>query len=310
MKRDDVRAIASDALAPATFGELVSSWVVLTKARIGTFVVLAAVTGGMLAGGGTQAFTAALEAALYIGLVAAASGVFNQVIERDVDARMPRTQNRPLVTGRIRVKDAIYVAALLAVVGTVGLAARFNLLTALCSLGTLLAYTLVYTPLKRFTSLNTAVGAIPGAMPPLLGYLAIAGAPGPWGWVLFALLFVWQFPHFLAIAWLYRDDYKAGGMIMLPTLPHSEGVAGRQALLYSLAMLPVALLPFLRGEAGFLYAAGVLLLSVGYAVAAAFFAHRETVARARAVLFVSLAFLPLLFSLVLLDPAVSRAIAS
>jgi len=293
--------------------EWLAGWAVLSKAKIGVFVTLAAFTGALLAAGpasGVAGIAPALESALYIGLVAAASGVFNQVIERELDARMPRTMLRPLVTGQIRTRDAVLYGALLALVGTTGLATRFDVLAALLSLATLLAYTLVYTPLKRVSSFNTTVGAIPGAMPPLIGYVAIAGAPGPWGLYLFATIFVWQFPHFLAIAWLYRDDYRAGGMKMLPALPNSAGLAGRQALVYALTLLPVSLLPVLRGEAGAFYAIGTLILGGGYALSAALFAHRETAARARGVLFTSLAYLPLLFSLVLLDPAVSRAFAS
>jgi protoheme IX farnesyltransferase len=311
----DARPFASAAsgvpAAPAASAlEAAAAWAVLAKLKIGVFVTLAAFTGGLLAAGPGAGVAPALEAALYIGLVAAASGIFNQVVERDVDARMPRTSRRPLVTGRIRPRDAILVGTLLAFVGTTGLALRFELLAALLALATLLAYVLVYTPLKRLTSFNTTVGAIPGAMPPLIGYVALAGHAGPWGLALFAILFVWQFPHFLAIAWLYRDDYRKGGMRMLPALPNSAGLAGRQSLVYALTLVPVSLLPVLRGEAGAVYAIGTLLLGVGYALSAAFFARRETVARARAVLFTSLAYLPLLFSLVLLDLAVSRAFAS
>jgi protoheme IX farnesyltransferase len=303
------------ALAPAaTPIEVLADWAELGKLKIGVFVALAAFTGGLLAAGPSsgiaQGVAPALEAALYIGMVAAASGVFNQVVERDVDARMPRTMRRPLVTGRIRTRDAVLFGALLAAAGTSALAVRFDVLAALLGLATLLAYVLVYTPLKRVSSFNTTVGAIPGAMPPLIGYVAIAGAPGPWGWMLFASLFVWQFPHFLAIAWLYRADYALGGMRMLPALPDSAGLAGRQSLVYAVALLPVSLLPALRGEAGPAYAVGALALGGGYVLAAALFAHRETTTRARALLFTSLAYLPLLFSLVLLDPAVSRAFAS
>jgi protoheme IX farnesyltransferase len=305
---------ASAASAASAALAALSDWAVLAKLKIGVMVALAAFTSGLLAAGPHSGLGAgvapALEAALYIGLVAAASGVFNQVLERDVDARMPRTMRRPLVTGRIRTRDAVLFGALLAAAGTSALAVRFDVLAALLGLATLLAYVLVYTPLKRLSSFNTTVGAIPGAMPPLIGYVALAGEPGPWAWMLFAVLFVWQFPHFLAIAWLYRDDYRLGGMRMLPALPDSAGLAGRQSLVYAVALLPVSLLPALRGEAGIVYAAGALLLGGGYALSAALFAHRETTARARAVLFTSLAYLPLLFSLVLLDPAVSRAFAS
>jgi heme o synthase len=301
---------AAESAARAGLAGTAAAWIEVVKPRIAVFVALAAFTGALLALGPGGDVLPALEAALYVGLTAAAAGTFNQVLERDLDARMQRTARRPLVTGALRARDAILGAAALCALGTALLCARFNVLAGLLALATLLAYVLVYTPLKRLSSFNTAVGAIPGAMPPLLGYVAVAGAPGAWAWALFAVLFVWQFPHFLAIAWIYRDDYRRAGMKMLPALPGTAGLAGRQAFLYSLVLLPVSLLPAVRGAAGITYAAGALLLGAAYALAAALFAHRETVGRARAVVLVSLAYLPLFFSLVLLDPAVRRALVS
>ena len=287
-----------------------ADWVVLLKPRIAVFVMLAAFTGGLLAEGPGGDLARCTAAALLIGCTAGAAGIFNQVLERDLDARMRRTQDRPLVTGRLRARDAILLAAVLTLVGSAGLALWFNPLAALLALGTLLAYALVYTPLKRLSSFNTAVGAIPGAMPPLLGYVALAGGPGLWAWSLFAVLFVWQFPHFLAIAWMYREDYRRAGMRMLPALPDTAGLAGRQAFLYSLVLLPISLLPALRGQAGWVFTGGALALAGAYVLASALFALRETHGRARAVLLVSLAYLPLLFSLVLFDPVVHRALSS
>ena len=223
---------------------------------------------------------------------------------------MERTRERPLPAGRLRPRDAILFATVLAVVGVAGLAARFNALAGLFALSTLASYTLVYTPLKRLSTFNTVVGAIPGAMPPLIGFVAVAGRPEGWGWLLFGILFAWQFPHFMAIAWLYREDYARAGMRMLPSLPGHEGLAGRQALAFSLVLICVSLLPGVRGLAGPVYVAGALLLGLAYAGASAAFALRETRARARAVLLVSLFYLPLLFSLVLLDPVVRLAASS
>jgi protoheme IX farnesyltransferase len=292
-----------DALASSSF----SAWSTLTKSRITAMVVFSAFIGALLASGPGASLPRLAEAALWIGCVAAGSSVFNQVLERDTDRLMLRTAQRPLVTGRVRLRDAIFVGAALALIGTLGLALRFNLLAALLSLATLLAYVLVYTPLKRVSTLNTAIGAIPGAMPPLLGYVALAGNVANWGWYLFAVLFAWQFPHFLAIAWMYREDYARAGMKMLPSLPDTRGMAGRQALLYSLVLVPVSLVPALRSEAGWVYATGALVLGVAYAVSAAAFALAETQRRARAVLFTSLVYLPALFSIVLMDPLVRLA---
>jgi protoheme IX farnesyltransferase len=279
-------------------------WATLVRPRISLFVLLAAFTGALLGAGPGTALGTIVTAAVLIGLVGASSSVFNQVLERDVDGLMPRTWNRPLPTGRLAVRDAVLFGAALGVAGVVGLGLLFQPLSALLALSTLAVYVLVYTPLKRATSLNTVVGALPGAMPPLLGFVALAGAPGAWGWLLFAVLFAWQFPHFFAIAWLDRADYRRAGMRMLPALPGAAGLAGRQALLYSLVLLAVSLIPTLRGEAGALYGGAAALLGGAYVVASAAFAWRETRVTARALLLVSLVHLPLLYMAILLDPAV------
>jgi len=218
---------------------------------------------------------------------------------------MPRTAGRPLVTGRLSVKDGVLFGAALGIAGVAGLALFFQPLSALLALSTLAVYVLVYTPLKRWTSLNTVVGALPGAMPPLLGYVAVAGRPGPWAWILFGVVFAWQFPHFLAIAWLYRDEYRRAGMRMLPSLPGAAGLAGRQSFAYSLLLLPMSLLPAVRGDAGVVYTMAALVLGLAYTATSAAFARRESAFTARTLLLTSLVYLPLLFSAVLFDPVVS-----
>jgi protoheme IX farnesyltransferase len=238
---------------------------------------------------------------------AAAASVFNQVLERDTDRLMLRTQDRPLPAGRLAARDAILFGALLAAVSISTLAIEFNLLAALLALASLFAYVAVYTPLKRVSTLNTVIGALPGAAPPLLGYVAMAGATGRWAWALFAIVFVWQFPHFMAIAWLHRADYARARLKMLPALPGCERLAARQALSYSIAILPVALLPGAWGDAGSIYSFGAIVLSLGYIAASGRFALAPTTASARSLLFASLAYLPLLLSLVLLDPVVGVA---
>jgi len=274
----------------------------LVKPKIGLFVFFAAFAGAQLAGG---ELGHSLFASFSVLCVAASSCVFNQILERDLDKRMRRTAGRPLPTGRVEVRDAVVFASLLAIVGVTVLATSFHVESALLALATLAAYALVYTPLKRATSLNTIVGAVPGAMPPLLGAVAVSGVPGSWGWILFGIVFAWQFPHFLAIAWLYREDYARAGMQMLPALPGSQGVAGRQALLYSLVLLPLSLLPGVRGDAGLVYTSLVFFLGLGYVVASFAFARRESVRTARAVLLASLVYLPLVFTAALIDPALS-----
>ncbi len=290
---------------------LIADLVELTKPRIASFVFLAAAIGALLAqgpGGSSASLGLALEAAFWIVATAAASSVFNQVIEIDTDRLMERTRERPLPAGRVRLRDAVLFGGALGVIGVVGLALRFNLLSSLLALATLAAYALVYTPLKRTSSLNTVVGAIPGAMPPLLGYVALAGTPGPWAWLLFAILFAWQFPHFMAIAWLYREDYARARMQMLPALEGGEALAGRQAVAYSLVLLLVSLLPGLRGQAGWVYTSVALASGLVYVGTSIRFARRPSPESARAVLLASLVYLPLVFSFVLMDPSVHRAL--
>lgn len=277
-----------------------ADWAVLAKHRITSFVAFSAACGGLLSG---ASFAASAEAALWIALLSAASGMFNQVVERETDGRMERTKDRPLPAGRVSVAVVVTVAAILATGATIALALRFTPLSALLGLSTLVAYVLVYTPLKRQTTLNTVVGAIPGAMPPLLGCVAVAGVPGTWGWTLFATVFAWQFPHFLAIAWLYRDDYAAAGMRMLPSRPGTGGMAGRQAFLYCAALLPLPLLPILRGEATLFYAMTASAVGLGFLFTCWRFSLEENRENARRVLFASLIHLPLVILLALLDGA-------
>jgi protoheme IX farnesyltransferase len=300
-------AILRGARSSATVIPAWRDWLALVRPRVAVMVFLVAVLGAVLAPGGlttAEQFGRALEAGLWITLVAGCASVMNQVLERDTDALMERTRNRPLVQGRLHTRDAIFFGATLGVVGVSGLAFSFNLSAAALSLATLFTYVSVYTPLKRVSSLNTVVGALPGAAPPLLGYVALAGAPGPWGWALFAVLFAWQFPHFMAIAWLYRQQYARAGMAMLPALPNTEGVAGRQALLYAVALLPVSLLPSISGLAGPLYGLGALVLGLAYLAASALFALREDRRRARLLVLVSLLYLPALATVILLDSVV------
>ena len=283
-----------------------SAWLVLVRPRMALMVYLTVFAGAWL-GNPAADLVRLLEAALYVTLVAGAASVLNQVLERDTDALMERTRSRPLVTGRLGVLDAIVFGAGLAVAGTLGLALSFNLLAALLVLATLVAYLGCYTPMKRVSTLNTVVGAIPGAAPPLIGYVALAGATGPWAWSLFATLFAWQFPHFMAIGWLHREDYRRAGHRMIPAVIGSTGVAGRQAVLYALALVPVSVLPALKGLAGPTYLIGALVLGLGYLAASVAFAFCEDRRRARGLLLVSLAYLPLLFLTIALDPLVRVA---
>ena len=287
----------------------VQDWLMLVRPRVAVMVAIVTWVGAFLGSGllGAEAF-ACLEAAVYVTLVTACASILNQVLERETDGLMNRTKHRPLVNGRIAVSHALLVAVVAGTLGTLGLALQFNMLAALLSLATLVSYVAIYTPMKRVSSLNTLIGAIPGAAPPLLGYVALAGETGAWAWVLFAIILAWQFPHFMAIAWMYREDYARAGMRMLPALPDAGGIAGSQAIIYSIALLPVSLMPLFRGMAGPLYTVGALVLGIAYFAASIHFARRENLERAKKLMLVSLVYLPVLFLLILLDPAVHTAL--
>jgi protoheme IX farnesyltransferase len=291
---------------------LAADLLALCKPRIVLFVGLAAAVGAALGARATglHGVERVLEAAFWTACAAGAANAFNQIIERDLDARMLRTRERPLPAGRVSLGQALTFATVLGAAAVLALALRFGLLAAFLVLATLASYALVYTPLKRVTTMNTLVGALPGAAPPLVGYVALAGEPGPWAWMLFAVVFAWQFPHFLAIAYLYREDYARAGMAMLPARPGRERMAARQALHHALALVPVSIVPAVRGDAGPVLCLGALALGLGYAAAAARFAWRTDERSARTLLHVSLIHLPLYLGLVLLDPIVRMGLVA
>ncbi|MBL8859099.1 MAG: protoheme IX farnesyltransferase [Planctomycetes bacterium] len=284
-------------------GQILADFVVLLKPRIASFVGLAAFVGGLLGADAGVSLLHIGEAALWITLAAGAASAFNQILERKTDVLMERTRGRPLPSGRVSVREALVFAGVLTAVSTAALWLRFNALGACLSLATIVAYVLVYTPLKRMSTFNTVVGALPGAAPPLIGYAALAGRIDPWAWVLFAILFVWQFPHFMAIAWIYRQDYSRAGMRMLPSAIGGERAAGQAAILYGLVLLPVSMVPALFGGAGVVFCAGTLVVGMIYCAASLLFAFKPQRATARTLLLVSLAYLPIVLALVVFDPA-------
>src|SRR5918994_4347959 len=218
-------------------------YVALAKPRLNLLVVASTVAGYAMAHGDTSDVGALLSTIAGTALVAGGASAFNQVIERDSDGLMRRTRLRPLPDGRLAITEALTFAAILSAAGLLILAAAVNGLAAVVALATLGSYAVVYTPLKRRTSFATVIGAIPGALPPVIGWAA-AGSPLTRGaWVLFGILFLWQLPHFLAIAWMYRDDYARAGLPMLPVIEPDGRSPGRQAVLYTAALLPVALAP-------------------------------------------------------------------
>jgi protoheme IX farnesyltransferase len=268
----------------------------LTKPRITMMVVFTAAAGYWLAAPQVTAlpFAAAL---LGTGLIAAGASCLNQVIEVRTDALMKRTRERPLPSGRTARSTGAILGVLLSIAGTLVLAATTNLLTAGLGVLTLLLYTLVYTPMKRISSLCTVVGAVPGAIPPMMGWTAVTGTISVEAWVLFGILFFWQMPHFLAIAWMYRDDYERGLQPMLPVADEDGSATARQILLYSLGLLPVTLLPAILGMSGGPYFTGALVLGLVFLASAIHTARERSVEAARLLLRVSVVYLPLLLLL-------------
>ncbi|MCZ6651350.1 MAG: heme o synthase [Acidobacteria bacterium] len=271
----------------------------LTKPRITLLIVLTALLGFVLAGGTFGLTAIALLAGT--ALVSSGSSALNQVLERESDASMRRTENRPLPAGRLRPAEALFWGLLLSVGGLLILALSVNLLTAALAGLTLVTYGFVYTPMKKVSSLATIVGAIPGALPPVGGWAAATGTLASPALILFAIVFLWQMPHFLAIACLYRDDYRRGGMPMLPVVDADGRFTALQVLIYNAALLPVSLLPSALGMAGGSYLTGAVLLGLGLNVAGFLFARRRTQEAARRLLLASVIYLPLLWGLLLMD---------
>jgi protoheme IX farnesyltransferase len=242
-----------------------------------------------------------LHTVLGTALVASGAAALNQLFEREYDARMRRTENRPLPSGRLTPNVVLAVGGGLSVVGLLYLAIAVNLITAALGAITLISYVWIYTPLKRVTTLNTVIGAIPGAIPPLMGWTAARDEISAGGWALFAILFFWQLPHFLAIAWMYREDYARAGFAMLPVRDPDGRRTSSQALSHTLGLLPVSLAPFVFKLAGPAYLVSALVLGAIFAVAAFRFSRELTIARARGLFFVSIIYLPLLLVALALD---------
>jgi heme o synthase len=269
----------------------------LTKPRIAVMAMFAVAVGYALASEGPVLAGPLFPALCGIGLVAVASSMINQWMERETDARMHRTAERPIPSGRILPGEALSLGLACGVVGTLCLLLTVNRLTALLALATFASYTLVYTPLKRRTSLCTALGAIPGALPPVLGWTAAGGQLDGGAFALFCLLFLWQFPHFLAIAWLYRDDYSRAALKMLPHVVQSgqaRHVTGCLAAGYAAALIPASLLVREWGLAGARYTVAAIVLGIGYLLMSLAFARNESRESARRLLYYSLVYLPLL----------------
>ena len=284
-------AVAAAAHAESRFAD----YIALTKPRLNVLVVATSAAGYYL--GATGPLVLLPMAATVIGttFVAGGAAVLNQVSERDTDALMQRTRMRPLPDGRITPSDARTFGVLLSVAGLILLTVFSTWLASLLALATLVTYLFIYTPLKRRSPIATLVGAIPGALPPLIGWAASHGSIALGGLSLFLIVFLWQIPHFMAISWIYRDDYGAAGFPMLPVIDPSGKRAGHQAVGYAAALLPISVVPTLVGLSGLTYAGVALVLGVALLVLAVRFSSARTDATARRLFFGSLIYLPLIW---------------
>jgi protoheme IX farnesyltransferase len=291
-------------MRPGRKPSTLSSYVALTKPRITLFVVMTAFVGFVA---GTKGPLTGMNVALLFhtllgtALVASGTSAFNQVWEKDLDGRMERTAARPLPSGRLPLAGAALFAGALSIVGLVDLLLFTNGITTALAAFTLVSYVCVYTPMKTRSPASTIVGAIPGALPPLGGYTAAAGALGLPGLALFAILFVWQLPHFFAIGWRHRVDYAKAGVVILPVIDPTGRSTARQTLLWTAVLLPVSLLPSLVGTAGFAYAFGAFVMTLLFLASSLKFARDISDGRARSLFLASIGWLPAILVLLVLD---------
>ncbi len=273
----------------------------LIKARLTTLVLLTTLVGFYLGAHAPMDYGLMIRALLGTALLASGAAALNQLFECHQDAQMLRTSTRPLPSGRLRPETVLTFGVACAMGGLLWLALLVNPLTALLGAITLCAYLFVYTPLKRVTWMNTLVGAIPGALPPVMGWTAARGELSVEGWALFAIVACWQLPHFFAIAWLYREDYALAGFKMLPSVDPDGRRTANQSVAYTLALLAVSVFPFMLNLTGPAYLASALVLGGAYLACAIQFARRITETRARQMFFASIVYLPLLLAALTLD---------
>ena len=285
---------------PVAFGRF-RDYVTLTKPGISLMAAVTALAGFFLGSGGAVGPARLLHTVVGTLLVSGGACALNMLLERDVDARMHRTENRPLPARRLNAGEALFLGSLLALAGVLYLSAAVNVLTAVIAGLTLCVYLYVYTPLKKISALNTLFGAVAGALPPVIGWTAAVGRLDPGAWVLFAILFFWQYPHFFSLAWLYRADYARAGLAMLPAVEPDGETTARHMVVTTLALTSVSLLPTFLGLAGTIYFAAAFLMGLGLLALSFVFFRQHTDLRARRVFLASVLYLPLLLLILVLD---------
>jgi len=281
--------------------ERLAAYAELTKPRITFLIVLTAAAGFALASPGRVDYAALCSAMVGIALLSSGIATLNQYMERDLDALMRRTADRPLPSGKLLPWEALLFGAGLTVLAEIYLAVLVNPLSAVLGLTVIAGYLFAYTPLKTRTTLSTMVGAFPGAVPPLIGWAAARGSISIEAWVLFAILFLWQFPHFLAIAWMYREDYARAKILMLPVVEPDGRVTAQQIVVYTLLLLPVSLLPTVLGISGKVYLYGAIILGLLFLYSSVRAALSKSRQEARRLLLASVIYLPLLFILMVIN---------
>jgi protoheme IX farnesyltransferase len=281
--------------------EKLAAFFELTKPRIAFMLVLTSAAGFYL--GSDKGFNIWLFINAMVGITLLAFGVatLNQFIERRIDALMERTAGRPLPTSKVSPAEALIFGIILTVSAEIYLAVLVNVLTAVLGLIVVVGYVFLYTPLKTKTSVSTAIGAIPGAMPPLMGWTSASNEITLGAWILFAMLFLWQFPHFLAIAWMYREQYAKAGILMLPVVEPAGRITALQIVIFTLMLLPVSLAPFFFGVSGIIYLIGASLLGIWFLFASIQAARAKSIEKARKLLLVSVLYLPLIFALMVFN---------
>lgn len=273
----------------------------LFKARLTTLVILTTLAGFYMGSRGSMDGWLLLHTILGTALLASGAAALNQLLEHRFDAQMKRTESRPIPAGQLNPDAVLIIGGITSAVGLIYLALKVNLVTSVLGAATLISYLFIYTPLKRITSFNTIVGAIPGALPPLMGWAAARNDISVEGWSLFAILFFWQLPHFLAIAWLYREDYAKAGFQMLPVIDETGERTARSTISHTLGLLPISLCPFLFKLAGPIYFFGAFFLGLAFLYFSIRFARELSVTSARKLFLASIIYLPVLLGLMVFD---------
>ncbi len=288
---------------PAVTGARVriAAFVELTKPRIAILLVLTSAAGFYLGSAGTFDYALFANSMISIALLAFGVATLNQYWERDLDRLMKRTSTRPLPTSKVTPTEALIFGILQCLVAEVYLFLLVNPLTAFLGLLVIVGYVLVYTPLKTRTSVSTAIGAIPGALPPLMGWTAVANDITLGAWALFAMQFLWQFPHFLAIAWMYREEYAKAGILMLPVVEPAGKITMRQIVMFTIMLVPVSLAPYFFGISGPIFLVAASILGILFLISSIRVARSKTNEMAKRLLLASVIYLPLLFIFMVAD---------